>query len=87
MQRRNYQNEIVLHDPSFVMFIDEMSTTGEKFRRRRGRFRKGEPAVLIRRLGYPDETGNSLIAACNINCVLLKCTVLTSENLTREDHH
>jgi hypothetical protein len=77
-----YQNEIRHYPPSYL--LDEMSLTGQKFRRRRGRFRKGQKPVMVRPLGHPGQTGNSLIAVCGLDGVLLECCVITSENTTRE---
>ena len=84
-ERQSYQDEIVHYPVEYLVFLDEMSTTGPKFRRRRGRFRKFEKPVMVKRLRYPGATGNSLIAACTVDRVLVECNELTSENLTRED--
>jgi hypothetical protein len=84
VERRRYQREISCYPPEYLIFLDEMSTTGPKFRRRRGRIRNGQRAVMVRPLGPPGQTGNSLIAACNIRGVMVQCCVITYQNLTKE---
>ena len=71
VERRRYQREISCYPPEYLIFLDEMSTTGPKFRRRRGRIRNGQRVVMVRPLGPPGQTGNSLIAACNIRGVMV----------------
>ena len=40
---------------------------------------------MMQRLGFPNQAGNTLIAACTIEGVLLEACTVTSDNVNRED--
>jgi hypothetical protein len=81
---QSYLREIQQYPPKYRVFLDEMCTADGKFRRRRGYFRRGEPPIMAQFLGFQDQTGTSLIAACNIREVILTGCELTFETNTRE---
>ena len=81
---RAYENETSRYPPDYLLFLDGMTTRDVKFRRRRGYFRRGQEPIMKQFLGFGDQTGTSLIAACNVRKVLVNGCLLTFEDNTRE---
>jgi hypothetical protein len=68
---RAYENEISRYPPDYLLFLDEMATRDVTFRRRRGYFRRGQEPIMKQVLGFGEQTGSSLIAACNLRKTLV----------------
>jgi hypothetical protein len=69
----------------YLIYIDEMSVTNRRKRRRRGRAKKGKVPYMREWFEKGSENLNTLIAACNIHGMVLDACIITEYNNKRED--
>jgi hypothetical protein len=80
-----YLAEIRNYPVEYLIFVDEMSATNRRKRRRRGRAKKGRVPYMKEWFEKGSQDLNTLIAACNIHCMLIDACVVTNFSNTKED--